>query len=130
MSRDYERLIETAEMLLYACMTRVTLKRLAQRAQENCSTGSNALDGSYQQTRVMRLTVLQSYRRTRNKPDRADGQTGHTGLRGGEMGQIITVASGKGGCAKTSLAMILSATLVSDGYRVAVIDADPNACYF
>jgi chromosome partitioning protein len=46
------------------------------------------------------------------------------------MGQIITVASGKGGCAKTSLAMILSATLVSDGYRVAVIDADPNACYF
>jgi chromosome partitioning protein len=46
------------------------------------------------------------------------------------MGQIITVSSGKGGCAKTSLAMILSATLVSDGYRVAVIDADPNACYF
>jgi transposase len=32
MSRDYERLIETAEMLLYACMVRVTLKRLAQRA--------------------------------------------------------------------------------------------------
>ena len=31
MSRDYERLIETAEMLLYACMARVTLKRLAQR---------------------------------------------------------------------------------------------------
>jgi chromosome partitioning protein len=46
------------------------------------------------------------------------------------MGQIITVSSGKGGCAKISLAMILSATLVSDGYRVAVIDADPNACYF
>ena len=30
MSRDYERLIATAEMLLYTCMTRVTLKRLAQ----------------------------------------------------------------------------------------------------
>ena len=29
MSRDYERLIETGEMLLYASMTRVVLKRLA-----------------------------------------------------------------------------------------------------
>ncbi len=31
-SRDYERLIETAEMLLYAAMTRVTLRRLAEEA--------------------------------------------------------------------------------------------------
>ena len=31
MSRDYERLIATSGMLLYACMARVTLKRLAQQ---------------------------------------------------------------------------------------------------
>jgi putative transposase len=33
MSRDYERLIETAEMLLYATMARVTLRGLAEEAQ-------------------------------------------------------------------------------------------------
>ena len=33
MSRDYERLIETAEMLLYVAMARVTLRRLAEEAQ-------------------------------------------------------------------------------------------------
>ena len=33
MSRDYERLIETAEMLLYAVMARVTLRRLAKEVQ-------------------------------------------------------------------------------------------------
>ena len=46
------------------------------------------------------------------------------------MGRILTVASGKGGCAKTSLAMILSGNLAAAGYRVAVIDADPNTSYF
>lgn len=45
------------------------------------------------------------------------------------MGRIITVASGKGGTAKSSLTMVLSATLAAAGYRVAVIDADPNACF-
>jgi chromosome partitioning protein len=45
------------------------------------------------------------------------------------MGRIITVASGKGGTAKSSLTMVLSATLAATGYRVAVIDADPNACF-
>lgn len=45
------------------------------------------------------------------------------------MGHIITVASGKGGCAKTSLTMILSGHLAALGYKVAVIDADPNASY-
>ena len=45
------------------------------------------------------------------------------------MGRIITVASGKGGTAKSSLTMALSATLAATGYRVAVIDADPNACF-
>jgi putative transposase len=33
LSRDYERLIATAEMLLYAAMVRVTLRRLAEAAQ-------------------------------------------------------------------------------------------------
>ena len=32
MSRDYERLIKTGEMLLYASMARVTLRRLAKAA--------------------------------------------------------------------------------------------------
>jgi hypothetical protein len=31
MSRDFERLIRTSEMLLYAAMARVTLRRLAKR---------------------------------------------------------------------------------------------------
>ena len=33
MSRDYERLIRTGEMLLYASMARVTLRRLAKATQ-------------------------------------------------------------------------------------------------
>ena len=45
------------------------------------------------------------------------------------MGRIITVASGKGGTAKSSLTMVLSATLAAMDYRVTVIDADPNACF-
>jgi chromosome partitioning protein len=45
------------------------------------------------------------------------------------MGRIITVASSKGGSSKSSVVMILSANLAAAGYRVAVIDADPNACY-
>jgi chromosome partitioning protein len=46
------------------------------------------------------------------------------------MGRIITVASSKGGSGKSSLTMTLSGNLTAHGYRVAVIDADPNACYF
>ena len=45
------------------------------------------------------------------------------------MGQIITVASGKGGTSKSSLTMVVSATLAAMRYRVSVIDADPNACF-
>lgn len=45
------------------------------------------------------------------------------------MGRIITVASSKGGCSKSSIVMILSGNLAEAGYNVAVIDADPNACY-
>ena len=45
------------------------------------------------------------------------------------MGAILTVASGKGGCSKTTTVMLLSATLASQGYRVAVIDADRNQSF-
>lgn len=45
------------------------------------------------------------------------------------MGRIITVASGKGGTSKSTLTMVVSATLAAIRYRVAVIDADPNACF-
>lgn len=45
------------------------------------------------------------------------------------MGSILTVASGKGGCAKTSTVMILSANLAAQGYRVAVVDADRNQSF-
>ena len=46
------------------------------------------------------------------------------------MGRIITVASGKGGCSKTTIITLLSGNLAAEGYGVAVVDADPNACYF
>jgi len=45
------------------------------------------------------------------------------------MGRIISVCSGKGGVGKSLIVTILSAKLAHLGYRVAVIDADPNACY-
>jgi chromosome partitioning protein len=45
------------------------------------------------------------------------------------MGRIICIASGKGGTAKSTLTMVISATLAAMRYRVAVIDADPNACF-
>lgn len=45
------------------------------------------------------------------------------------MGSVLTIASGKGGVAKTSTAIILSTNLVAAGYRVAVIDADRNQSF-
>ena len=45
------------------------------------------------------------------------------------MGNILTVASGKGGVSKTSTVMILSVNLTDQGYRVAVIDADRNQSF-
>jgi chromosome partitioning protein len=45
------------------------------------------------------------------------------------MGNILTIASGKGGCSKSTTAMILSVNLASQGYRVAVIDADRNQSF-
>ena len=45
------------------------------------------------------------------------------------MGSIVTVASGKGGCSKTTTVMLLSANLAAKGYRVAVIDADRNQSF-
>lgn len=45
------------------------------------------------------------------------------------MGNILTVASGKGGVSKTSTVMILSVNLVAKGYKAAVIDADRNQSF-
>ena len=42
------------------------------------------------------------------------------------MGNIITVATQKGGAGKTTLTRMLSVHLASNGWSVAVIDADPN----
>ena len=45
------------------------------------------------------------------------------------MGSIITVASGKGGCSKTTTVIILAANLASRGYQIAVVDADRNQSF-
>ena len=45
------------------------------------------------------------------------------------MGNILTIASGKGGCAKSSTVMILAANLAARGYKVAVVDADRNQSF-
>ena len=42
------------------------------------------------------------------------------------LGTIITVATQKGGAGKTTLTRILSVNLATEGWKVAVIDADPN----
>jgi chromosome partitioning protein len=43
------------------------------------------------------------------------------------MAAIISIASAKGGCAKTTLAILLSAELaLSHGYKVALLDSDLN----
>jgi chromosome partitioning protein len=39
---------------------------------------------------------------------------------------ILTLASRKGGCGKTVLAMVLTAALAREGTDVALLDADPN----
>ena len=43
------------------------------------------------------------------------------------MGNIVTIASSKGGVGKTVLAACLATNLAARGYHVAVVDADPNA---
>ena len=45
------------------------------------------------------------------------------------MGRIITVASGKGGSGKTALTCCLAPNLAASGYKVGVIDADPNTAF-
>lgn len=42
---------------------------------------------------------------------------------------IVTIASSKGGSAKTTTAALLAARLAADGVSVAVVDADPNGSF-
>lgn len=44
-------------------------------------------------------------------------------------GNVVTVASGKGGTMKTGLVIMLAVTLATRGYRIAVVDADPNQSF-
>lgn len=44
-------------------------------------------------------------------------------------GKVLTVASGKGGTMKTGLVTILGVMLATKGFRVAIIDADPNQSF-
>jgi chromosome partitioning protein len=39
---------------------------------------------------------------------------------------VLTMASSKGGCGKTTIASILTAVLAGEGFDVALLDADPN----
>ena len=45
---------------------------------------------------------------------------------------ILSIASAKGGCGKSTTAILLGAELALDGYTVSVLDCDPNqhACAF
>jgi chromosome partitioning protein len=44
-------------------------------------------------------------------------------------GSVLTVASGKGGTMKTGLVTVLGVVLATRGYRIAVVDADPNQSF-
>jgi len=48
---------------------------------------------------------------------------------GSSVGKILAVASSKGGGGKTVLACCLGPNLAALGYKVGVIDADPNAAF-
>jgi chromosome partitioning protein len=44
-------------------------------------------------------------------------------------GSVICIANWKGGCGKSTLCMMLAVNLAGQGYRVSVIDADPNQAF-
>ena len=46
------------------------------------------------------------------------------------MGSILTVASAKGGCGKSALTTVLAVNLAACGYKVSVVDSDPNRGFF
>jgi hypothetical protein len=48
LAKDYERLIETGEMLLYLAMSRILLRRLT-RQENNCLPASNKLEDAGKQ---------------------------------------------------------------------------------
>ena len=44
-------------------------------------------------------------------------------------GNVICIANWKGGCGKSTLCVMLAVNLAAQGYRVAVIDSDPNQAF-
>src|SRR4051795_5425144 len=45
------------------------------------------------------------------------------------MGNILTLASAKGGCGKSTITIVLAANLAALGYKVCVIDSDRNQSF-
>ena len=43
LAKDYERLVETGEMLLYLAMSRILLRRLTRNTKDNCSPASQSV---------------------------------------------------------------------------------------
>jgi chromosome partitioning protein len=44
-------------------------------------------------------------------------------------GSVICIANWKGGCGKSTLCTVLAVNLAAQGYRVSVIDSDPNQAF-
>ena len=44
-------------------------------------------------------------------------------------GSVICIANWKGGCGKSTLCMVLAVNLAGQGYKVSVIDSDPNQAF-
>jgi chromosome partitioning protein len=44
-------------------------------------------------------------------------------------GSVICIANWKGGCGKSTLCTVLAVNLAAEGYRVSVIDSDPNQAF-
>jgi len=44
-------------------------------------------------------------------------------------GSVVCIANWKGGCGKSTLCMVLAVNLAAQGYKVSVIDSDPNQAF-